>query len=153
METEKLRSSLMSQATVRAEAKEREADAELYSKVREADGILAVYNAQADGLRNLMSATTNPDDVLRYLMIDKHVYEKLAEQSAKAIQGLEPKITHWVTDNGGSNPIADLVKHIPPLLDTIHKQTGILPPDWMFNTAALVKRDERLKDSWKELGQ
>ena len=56
METERLRSSLMSQATVRAEA-----------KVREAEGILAVYNAQADGLRNLMSATTNPDDVLRRL--------------------------------------------------------------------------------------
>lgn len=139
-ETEKLRSSLFARAAVEAESKERAADAQLYSAQREAEGILAKYNAQAEGLRKLMGATDNPDDVLRYMMIDKDVYQKLAEQSAKAIQGLEPKITHWVTDNGGgnsSNPIADLMRHIPPLVDTIHKQTGILPPDWMLNTNAL----------------
>lgn len=43
METQKLRSSLYSQATVQAEAKERAADADLYAAQKEAEGILARY--------------------------------------------------------------------------------------------------------------
>lgn len=99
-----------------------------------------------------MLATNNPEDVLRYLMIDKNIYEKLAQQSANAIQGLNPTITqhNWVTDGNaggpGQDPIADLMKRIPPLIDTIHKQTGIRPPDWLVNSDGLISAGNKKKD-------
>ena len=91
-----------------------------------------------------MGVTSDPNTVLQYMMIDKDMYQKLAAENAKAIQGLEPKITHWVTGNSSgegsspSNPIRDLMQNIPPLVDTIHRQTGILPPGWLVNTDGMV---------------
>ena len=144
-ETEKLRSTVYAHAVVEAEAKERAADAEryrteriadgtLYAKQKEAAGILEVFNAQAKGLQNLVGATSNPDIALKYLMIEGHVYQDLASENAKAIQGLQPKISHWVTggDTKQGNPIQDLMKNLPPLIDQIHHQTGMLPPNWLM---------------------
>ena len=149
-ETEKLRSTVYAQAVVQAEAKERAADVErykterladasLYAKQKEAAGILEVFNAQAKGFENLMGATSNPDIALKYLMIEGHVYQDLASENAKAIQGLQPKISHWVTggDNKQGNPIQDLMKNLPPLIDQIHHQTGMLPPNWLMQTGHL----------------
>lgn len=96
-QTEKLRSELLSKSIVEAEAKERSADAQLYAAKKEADGIFAQYDAQARGLRALFESTTDPNIVLSYLMIKNEVYPKLAEANARAIQGLQPKITSWVT--------------------------------------------------------
>jgi flotillin len=64
-------------------------------------------------------------------MIEGRTYERLASENAKAIQGLQPKISHWVTSGDGkssSNPIQDLMKNLPPLIDQVHHQTGMLPP-------------------------
>jgi len=109
-ETERIRSELFSKAVVEAESKERSADAELYQKQKDAAGILAVFNAQADGLKNLMSVTSDPNTILQYMMIDKDMYQKMAAENAKAIQGLQPKITHWVTGESAGDPITNLMQ-------------------------------------------
>lgn len=48
-EQERLRSELLVQANVQAEARERTADAELYAKQKEAAGVLARFDAEAEG--------------------------------------------------------------------------------------------------------
>lgn len=77
----------------------------------------------------------NSQALLQYLMMDKGLYETLSNANAKAIQGLNPKITIWNTSSDGnsgySKSIADVLKSIPPLMTTIHDQTGIQPPSWL----------------------
>lgn len=132
-ETERQRVEIMSKATVQAEATERISDAELYKAKREAEAIRARFDAQAEGLRQLLQAAPDSNTVLSYLMIDRNVYPQLAEANAKAINGLQPKITTWTTDgNSTGNVIGDIFKMMPPLVSTIHDQTGIKPPTWMM---------------------
>ena len=134
-ETERLRSKLLVQAIVEAEAKQKKADADLYMAQRDAEGIRARFEAQADGLQRLMSATPDPNTMIQYLMIDRGVLPQLAEANAKAIQGLKPNITSWVTSpSAGSDPIANLMKSLPPLISTIYDQTGIRPPSWLADS-------------------
>lgn len=115
------------------------ADAQLYAKHKEASGILAVYNAQSEGLDKLMNSFHGDSDTaLKYLMIDNQVYQQLAKTNAEAIRGLKPKITVWQTGSGGessdsSKPIADVLKMLPPLLTTIHDQTGLKPGQWLVD--------------------
>jgi len=147
METEKLRAMEMSKAQVNAEkeAKDAEgvssavrikAEAQLFAKQKEADGILALYHAQAAGIQRLVeSFGGNSNTLIQYLMMDRGLYETLSNANAKAIQGLNPKITIWNTSSepGGSysKSISDVLKSIPPLMTTIHDQTGIQPPSWL----------------------
>lgn len=155
-ETEKLRASDLSQANVRAEieaknaegkaraieieaqaranALEMEATALLFAKEKEATGALAMYNSQAEGMRNMVSSFGgNTDAFIKYTMLDKDVYEKLARANADAVRGLNPKITTWNTGNSTSNPIADIMKNLPPLVSTIYDQTGMKPPSWLMD--------------------
>jgi flotillin len=150
VETEKLRASNMSEAQVRAETNVKDAEgisnslklkseAELYAEQRKAEGILAVYNAQSSGIQNLIASFDNDKSALvQYLMIDKGLYEKLANCNANAIKGLQPKIVQWNTTSNpagqkGTDAIADIMKMLPPMLTTIHDQTGIKPADWIMN--------------------
>lgn len=96
-----------------------------------AEGILTILNAQANGLTNILKVNDDPNFTLKYLMIENGTLEKLAKCNADAIQGLEPKITYWNTNNNSNNPMTDLMKNIPPLVDTIYEQTGIKPPTWL----------------------
>ena len=66
---------------------------------------------------------------------ENNTYEKLANSNAKAVQGLQPKITVWNTGNEACNadagaPIRNLFQSLPPLLGTIQEQTGMKPPAW-----------------------
>lgn len=156
METEKLRASGLSQAQVYAEiatkeaegkakAMEIEAVAKLFAKQKEADGILAIYNAQSTGIQKLIdSFDGNKESFIQYSMLDKGIYEKLAQANAAAIKGLNPKISIWggMDSSNGSNgstnygkPITDILKMVPPLVSTIHEQTGmnIKPPSWIVD--------------------
>lgn len=151
METERRRATELSKAQVMAEthikdaegiatALRLKADSELYAKQKEAEGILAVYNAQSSGVDKLISSFGgNSSSLIQYLMMDKGLYERLAQTNATAIQGLNPKITIWSTGsgkddaNGYGKPIADVLKMLPPLVSTIHDQTGIKPPSWMID--------------------
>lgn len=108
----------------------------MYEKQKEADAILATYNAQSEGMKELMNSFGNDhDSALKYMMLDKGVYRELAKTNADAISGLKPKITVWNT-NGGDNtsqPIQDVMKMLPPLLTTIHDQTGLKPGKWLVD--------------------
>lgn len=116
-------------------AEQKNAEAKLYSKQKEAEGINAVYSAQAEGFKKLIdSFGGNPQALISYTMMDKGIYEKLAESNAKAIQGLNPKITVWTHDaSKGMDPIQNLARGVIPMLDTIESQTGYKLPNWMIN--------------------
>ena len=75
-----------------------------------------------------------PAGLLQYMMLQNGTYEKLAATNAKAINGLQPKISVW--SNGkdevdSSAPIRNLYQNLPPLLQTVQEQTGISPPSWL----------------------
>ncbi len=108
-----------------------ESNAELVKQKNIAEATQILLNSQAEGLTNLLSVNNNPDFLLKYLMIDGGVLERLSKTNADAIQGLNPKITHWTTSNTNSNPINDIMKSLPPLVETIYDQTGIKPPQWI----------------------
>lgn len=156
METEKLRAKEMSKAQVLAETNVKDAEgeanalrlkaeAELYAEQRKAEGILAVYNAQSTGIQNLIGSFGNDiSGLIQYLMIDKGLYVNLARANADAIKGLNPKIVQWNTTSSpagqkGTDAIADVLKMLPPLVTTIHDQTGIKPADWLLNMTKINK--------------
>lgn len=73
-------------------------------------------------------------------MLKENTYEKLARANAAAINGLAPKISIWNTGDASAGPagqadptaaIRNLFQSLPPLLSTIHEQTGISPPGWI----------------------
>jgi flotillin len=75
---------------------------------------------------------------MQYLMLTNGTYEHLADANAKAIHGLQPKINVWNTGAQGDGSVADptapirnLFQSLPPLLSTIHDQTGMSPPSWL----------------------
>lgn len=116
-------------------SQQKNAEAMLYAKLKEAEGINAVYSAQAEGFKKLIDAFGgNPQALISYTMMDKGIYEKLAESNAKAIQGLNPKITVWTNDaSKGMDPIQNLARSVIPMLDTIESQTGYKLPNWVLN--------------------
>jgi len=131
----------------------------LYAKMKEAEGIQAVYEAQAEGLKRIV-ATFQGDNraLLNYLMIEKEMYPKLADASARAIQGLNPKITIWNTGNdaeGGANPfnsISNIAKSIPPIIQTIEQQTGLALPDWLVKQNKTPEELEVIAKALKDHG-
>lgn len=123
------------QASVERQMKE--ADAQYHAKMREAEAT----KAQAEAFKSLADAFGGPQGLLQYMMMKENTYEKLALANAKAVQGLQPKITVWNTGadgNGGAGeaagiaPIKNIMQSLPPLLSTIQEQTGITPPNWMI---------------------
>jgi flotillin len=113
----------------------KEADAALYAKQKEAEGITAV----AQAYRGMAEVLGGPQGLMQYMMLKDNMYEKLALANAKAINGLQPKITVWNTgENAGGNdstaPIRNLFQSLPPLLSTIHDQTGMTAPSWMMGS-------------------
>jgi len=166
-ETERRRATELSKATVESEIKSTEAageansmkqiadaklyadmktaDSLLYAKNREAQSIQAIYEAQAEGLQKIVDTFEGDNRaLLNYLMIENDLYPKLADASARAIQGLDPKITIWNTgsSDGTSGKMSDFVKNIPPMLMTIEEQTGYSLPDWLLKKNKLVENDE-----------
>ena len=79
-----------------------------------------------------------PAGLLQYMLVKDGVYEKLAAENAKAINGLAPKITVWNTGDSSNSacdsgmPIRSIMQNLPPLLSTIQDQTGIRPPEWLM---------------------
>ncbi len=146
METERHRAEELSKARVQAEKSVKDAEGEanaqriraealLFAKQKEAEGIQALYEAQARGLQQVVGAFGDDSRaLLSYTMLEKGVYEKLAQANADAIKGLNPKITVWSGDADKSmDTIKQLGKGLIPMLDTIHDQTGYKLPEWMIN--------------------
>ncbi|EXJ56493.1 hypothetical protein A1O7_06837 [Cladophialophora yegresii CBS 114405] len=123
------------QASVERQTKE--ADAMYHAKMREAEAT----QAQAQAYKALAEAFGGPQGLLQYMMLKENTFEKLASANAKAIQGLQPKITVWNTGadggdgvgmNQGIAPIKNIMQSLPPLLSTVQEQTGIALPSWMM---------------------
>jgi flotillin len=115
-------------------AQERAAQAHLITQQREAEGLSAMAKAYGD-MANVLGG---PQGLMQYLMITNGTYEKLAHANGNAIKGLQPKINVWNTGSQGgegmadpSAPIRNLFQSLPPLLSTIHDQTGMAPPTWL----------------------
>lgn len=129
------------EAEAKLYAQQKEAEGVLYAKQREAEGTLALFNAQASGLKNLFASLNNdPHMLAQYLMLEKGTYERLAKTNAEAVHGMQPKITVWNTGPDAANgnftkPISDIMRSLPPLLTTIHDQTGMKPAEWLMDLA------------------
>lgn len=112
---------------------EREAEAKLITQQKEAEGLSAMAKAYGD----LAGVLGGPQGLMQYLMLQNNTYERLANANAQAIKGLQPKINVWNTGAQGENmadptaPIRNLFQSLPPLLSTIHDQTGMAPPSWL----------------------
>jgi flotillin len=125
------------------------AEVELYTKQKEADAILAICDSQSTGMTKLLNTFNNDvNSMVQYLMIEKDLYEKLAKTNSEALKNLNPKITVWNTNSGKNedstgytNVISDVMKMLPPLLSTIHEQTGIKPSDNLINMPKLKNNE------------
>lgn len=122
----------------------KEAEASFYAKQKEAEGLLQL--AKAYGA--LGEVLGGPQGLMQFFMLHNGIYERMADANARAIQGLQPKISVWNTGaaagggpasaEGGATggaldtmaPIRNLMQCLPPMLSTIHDQTGIKPPSW-----------------------
>ncbi|KAH6786437.1 SPFH/Band 7/PHB domain-containing membrane-associated protein family [Perilla frutescens var. hirtella] len=134
-----------------AEAQKAASEAELYAKMKEAQGLTAMAEAQGTYIRTLLDAFGGNYPAMRdYLMINGGMYQQIAKTNAEAVRGLQPKISIWTNGNNGDNhssgattdaassssssamkEVAGVYKMLPPLLSTVHDQTGMLPPSWM----------------------
>ncbi|KAJ0969020.1 hypothetical protein J5N97_021897 [Dioscorea zingiberensis] len=119
-------------------ARRQEADGELYAKRKEAEGLVSLAEAQGTYLSTLLGALGGNYAALRdYLMINKGMYQDIAKINANAIQGLQPKISVWTSNDGekgeggAMKEFAGVYRMLPPLFKTVHEQTGMIPPTWM----------------------
>ncbi|KAI4964701.1 hypothetical protein ZWY2020_059952 [Hordeum vulgare] len=120
-------------------------DAKLYAKQKEAESVALVGKAKTEYVASMLQALGGNYHALRdYLMIDAGMYTEMARINAGAVNGMQPKISIW--SNGGGDAgnaggeaaagsalqqVAGVYKMLPPLLSTVHEQTGMLPPAWM----------------------
>jgi len=121
-----------------AEAQKALAKAELFAKQKEAEGLLLMGQAQGAYLSTLLGALGGNYSNLRdYLMINSGVFQEIVKTNAEAIRGLQPKISIWNNGGegsdggGGMKDVGGVYKMLPPLFETVHEQTGMLPPAWM----------------------
>lgn len=127
-------------AEASAFARQQVADSELYAKKKEAEGIIAIAEAEGLYLNTLLKQLGGNYAAVRdYMMIKNNMFPEMAKINAQAIKGLQPKISIWSQGNnerelngGGSmKDIAGVYSMLPPLLTTVHEQTGMLPPAWI----------------------
>ncbi|KAL2346687.1 hypothetical protein Fmac_000687 [Flemingia macrophylla] len=120
-------------------SRQQAAEAELFAKTKEAEGLVALGHAQGAYLTTLLAALGGNYANLRdYLMINNGMFQQIAKTNADAIRGLQPKISIWSNgeplpnDHGNAmKDLASVYKMLPPLFNTVHEQTGMLPPSWM----------------------
>ncbi|XP_074586918.1 flotillin-like protein 1 [Curcuma longa] len=128
---------------------QQQADGALYAKQKEAEGILCLAEAQGAYLRTLLESLGGNYAAMRdYLMIDGGTYKEMARINAEAVKGLNPKISIWSNGGAGAEMAGDggqssggvssamrdmagVYRMLPPLLETVQEQTGMLPPPWM----------------------
>lgn len=113
-----------------AEAQRRLANANLYSELKKSEGLQAIAEAQAVGMAKMLEASGNNPQLLQfYLASNSGLYVELADKTAKAIQGLQPKINIWNTgSNANDDPFGSLrglMSSLPPMLDVLKSQTDV----------------------------
>lgn len=121
----------------------KEAEAGLQAELNHAKGLEAMANAYI----KLGQAFGGPEGLLQWIKIKEGTYIDLAKAQAAGLQGLNPKISWWGGANqGGSSSgeggsggnvsqvdaVRNLYTMLPPLMTTIHEQTGITMPEWQY---------------------
>ncbi|XP_059639270.1 flotillin-like protein 4 [Cornus florida] len=121
-------------------AKQKAADGELYAKQKEVEGITAIAKAQGAYLSTLLKELNGNYGTLRdYMMINGGMFQEIAKINAEGVRGLQPKISIWSGANGGGEgssggamkDVAGVYKMLPPMFQTVHEQTRMLPPAWL----------------------
>ncbi|KAI8526005.1 hypothetical protein RHMOL_Rhmol13G0274800 [Rhododendron molle] len=121
-------------------AQQQVADGALYAKQKEAEGIASIAEAQGLYLKCLLKEVNGNYAALRdYMMINNGVFQEITKINAEAVKGLQPKISVWSGASGGGesgavsgmNGVAGVYSMLPPLFQTVHEQTGMLPPAWL----------------------
>jgi len=116
-------------------ARKQEAEAELYAEKKEAEGIVTLGKAQGAYVSALQNALgNNYTAVMDYMMINGGMFQEIAKINAEAVRGLEPKISIWTNSGEGAvgmKEVTGVYNMLPPLSNTVHEQTGMLPPAWM----------------------
>ncbi|APA15510.1 hypothetical protein SS1G_13459 [Sclerotinia sclerotiorum 1980 UF-70] len=140
-------------------AEARAADAALLRAQKEAAGMSAMAVAYAD----MSKAMGGPQGLIQYLMIERGTYQELAKANAEAVRGLNPKMTIWNTgaqsggagnaiagssegqgiNMGGLDSIRNLYQMLPPLMSTIHDQTGMTLPEWQYGRLGPVPEEDK----------
>ncbi|KAK1818976.1 hypothetical protein LTR12_006664 [Friedmanniomyces endolithicus] len=123
---------------------EKQAQANYITKEREAEAMYIAKHKEAAGLSELAKAygelaqvLGGPQGLLQYLMMQNGTFAELANANAKAINGLQPKISVWNTGSQDGSvdsmaPIRNLIQTLPPMLSTIQEQTGMTAPSWLM---------------------
>ena len=128
-------------ADAQAYAARQAAESDAVRRIKEAEGIAAL----ADAYGKMSHAFGGPDGLIKWLMIERGTYVELAKANATAVQGMAPKISVWNTGaegqgQGGQQDPASSMRNVyqmlPPLMSTIHDQTGITLPEWQFGRMA-----------------
>lgn len=141
-EQEKAAEGLRVAAEAQLYTRQQAADAEVYAKMKEAEGLKVLAKAQGIYISTLLKSLGGNYNALRdYLMINGGMLKEIAQINAEAIKGLQPKISVWsngggtIEGSGSGNAamkeIASVYRALPPLFQTVHDQTGMLPPAWM----------------------
>lgn len=149
-DAEALVESAAKEAEARLETARKEAEATRLLKEAEAQGVEALaraYGAMAVALGG------GPQGVMQWLMLREGLHEKLALANAQAVNGMQPRISVWTTGReggedsgaGAAGPVRDVLKMLPPLLETVGEQTGMRLPGWM------VQMPEDRGESGKEV--
>lgn len=103
-----------------------------YRQKREAEAL----QETAKAYKAMVDTLGGPQGFLQYKMIETGTYERLAKANALAVSGMQPKITTWNSGSAAGEAdstasIRNIMQSLPPLLSTIHDQTGIAPPSWI----------------------
>jgi len=129
-------------ADAQAYAERQAAEADAIRRAKEAEGIAAL----AESYAKMSTAFGGPDGLIKWLMIERGTYVELAKANASAVKGMAPKISVWNTGAAGAvngqqqqdptTTMRDVYQMLPPLMSTIHDQTGITLPEWQFGRVA-----------------
>lgn len=129
------RSITVAPANAEAEAKQRLADAHLYSEQKNAEALLVMMTKKAEGIQKTMDAQAqgiekllascngNPDLARFYLGNDSGLWRTVVEESAKAVQNMQPNVTSWQTGphNNVSDSLTNLAQGLVPMYSEVKK--------------------------------
>jgi len=137
-------------------SKSKAAEADYIARAKEAEGL----EKMAAAYGKLSQALGGPVGLIQYMMLEKGTYVSLAKANAQAIQGMAPKMTIWNTGNGGDSDsdgkldagaaIRNTYQMLPPLMSTIHEQTGLTLPEWQFGKLANTISEREIKSGQRE---
>lgn len=123
-------------ALAEAEATERRADATLYAALKEAEATYKLLEAKAEGVDRLVKSCGSEDLAKFYIGTDAQLWQKMAEESAKAVHDMKPEVTVWNTGSDGNAngmlPLVNMVQGVTPMLKEVGKQ--FFPKDKSNNT-------------------